>query len=307
MNGFVLAALLAAFPAAIYFLRPRHAKAPRTLPPGPKPLPVVGNIADLSMNELWLKAAAWAQEFGRLSFFSAMSTFSTLYQGSVTHLRVFSQSLVFLNTPASTAALLNEKGSIYSDKPNLVMVGSLCGCENMVAFTPYGEQSRRQRKLLNSALGVTTIPSYHNLISSNTSAFLRNLISKPAEFETWIKNYGGALTLSVIYGYEIKNARTDPFLKLADECVDLLANKIAGGGGLWLVDIFPSLQYFPEWLPGMGFMAKARTWKAKMEEFVEKPFVYLMDSMVGMTFFLVILSDTGSSQEIGQLRSIVLL
>jgi hypothetical protein len=34
------------------------------LPPGPKPLPVLGNIKDLSMNELWLKAEGWAREYG---------------------------------------------------------------------------------------------------------------------------------------------------------------------------------------------------------------------------------------------------
>lgn len=43
----------------------------------------------------------------------------------------------------------------------------------------------------------------------------------------------------VVYGYHAKST-DDAFLKLADDCVSLLANRIAAGGGIWPVDIFPA-------------------------------------------------------------------
>lgn len=33
-------------------------------------------------------------------------------------------------------------------------------------------------------------------------------------------------------------------------------------------------------MPGAGFLRKAKVWRAKMEEFVDKPFQYVKDSMV---------------------------
>lgn len=33
-------------------------------PPGPKPLPIFGNVRDLTTKELWLRADKWAKEFG---------------------------------------------------------------------------------------------------------------------------------------------------------------------------------------------------------------------------------------------------
>lgn len=39
-------------------------KPPAPLPPGPKPLPVLGNIADLTSRELWLLAQRWANQYG---------------------------------------------------------------------------------------------------------------------------------------------------------------------------------------------------------------------------------------------------
>ncbi len=50
--------------------------------------------------------------------------------------------------------------------------------------------------------------------------------------------YAGTLTLLVIYGYRV-TSNDDPFLNLAEECVDLLSNDITSGGGIWPVDIFP--------------------------------------------------------------------
>lgn len=45
--------------------------------------------------------------------------------GDVVYLHVFGQGLLFLNTYEAAIDLLEKKGSIYSDKPALVMAGEL--------------------------------------------------------------------------------------------------------------------------------------------------------------------------------------
>jgi hypothetical protein len=117
------------------------------------------------------------------------------------------------------------------------------------------------------------------------------------------RQYAGGLTLSVVYGYEVAS-NNDRFLNLAEECVDILANKISAGGGIvrWYLlllqaadittlllvacvrrcspslmstyslflticsDIFPTLKHLPTWVPGSGFKIKAAQWKARMAE-----------------------------------------
>lgn len=252
-----LASLLVAL--FVWFRKSKASAA--SLPPGPKPVPLLGNIRDLTAKELWLPAAKWAKQYG-----------------DVVYLHVVGQGLVFLNTPEATFDLLDKRGSIYSDKPALVMAGELCGCKNMVAFTSYGEQSRRQRKLMHKAFGLPAIPSYNPLIQTETHSFLHRLIATPADYIAHIRRYAGGLTLSVVYGYE-PTPHGDKFLSLAEECVGLLSNRIASGGGIWPVDIIPALQYLPTWVPGAGFKIKAAQWKAKMEEFVEKPYEFVKNSM----------------------------
>ncbi|KAG6836350.1 hypothetical protein H0H93_008906 [Arthromyces matolae] len=139
-----------------------------------------------------------------------------------------------------------------------------------VAFTGYGDQSKRQRKLMHKAFGLPAIPTYYPLLQSETNGFLKRLIASPLNYVAHTRRYAGALTLKVVYGYEPLDYG-DKFLTLAEECVDILANEIASGGGIWPVDIFPVLRYLPDWLPGAGFKMKARKWKAKMEEFVDLP------------------------------------
>ncbi|KAH9853930.1 cytochrome P450 [Lenzites betulinus] len=141
----------------------------------------------------------------------------------------------------------------------------------MVAFTRYGDQSRRQRRLMQKALGQGAIPSYHPLLEIETQALLKRLLDDPAHYDGHLRRYAGSLTLLVVYGYRV-TANDDPFLALAEECVDILSNHIASGGGIWPVDVFPFLKHLPLWFPGAGFKRKAIEWKAKMKEFADKPF-----------------------------------
>jgi hypothetical protein len=162
-----------------------------------------------------------------------------------------------------------------------------------VAFTTYGDQSKRQRKLLHKAFGIQAIPTYYPLLETETSAFLRHLAADPSNYVSHTRRYAGGLTLSVVYGYEVQSSE-DKFLQLAEECVDLLANHIASGGGIWPVDIIPALQYLPNWAPGAGFKLKAAKWKAKMEEFVEKPYEFVKNNMVrGFTLIIFCVLNSG--------------
>jgi hypothetical protein len=45
--------------------------------------------------------------------------------GDVCYIHILGQGLVFLSSPEATMALLDRRGSIYSDKPHLVMAGEL--------------------------------------------------------------------------------------------------------------------------------------------------------------------------------------
>src|SRR5260370_1371072 len=94
-----------------------------------------------------------------------------------------------------------------------------------VAFTSYGDQSKRQRRLLHKALGGPRIPSYHPLIQSGTHGFLRRILSDPSDFFSHIRRYAGSLTLAVIYGYE-PSPSNDQFIDMAEECVDILSNEV---------------------------------------------------------------------------------
>ncbi|KAI0701738.1 cytochrome P450 [Earliella scabrosa] len=231
------------------------------LPPGPKGLPLIGNLRDMKLTGLWFEARKWAKQHGELVY-----------------LNIFGQGLLFVNSYEAAVDLLEKRGAIYSDKPKMVMAGELCGCDNMIGLTPYGERLRRQRKLMLQALGANRIHAYHPLLEIQTHNLLQGMLNSPDDSTNIIRRYTGGLTLLIVYGYRVVS-NTDRLLEMADESLELLSNHIAAAGKVWIVDLFPPLKYVPSWFPGAQFKRDAALWKGKMEAFVNEPYDYTKQQM----------------------------
>jgi hypothetical protein len=153
-------------------------------------------------------------------------------------------------------------------------------------FTNYGETLRRRRKLVHQTLGPQVVPKYFSGLEALTKTFIRSLLTDSDNYIRHIRRYSGGLGLSIIYGYQVQSS-DDKFLVLAEQCLDLLANDMAGSG-LWSVDVLPFLRYLPSWLPGLSFKKKAEEYKLKITEFIEKPYSLAKENMVSLWLEIVI-------------------
>ena len=89
----------------------RHRKAnPLGLPypPGPKPLPLLGNLLDVPSSYYWLRYSDWAKKYG-----------------DINHIRVFGQHTVILNSIEACTDLLEKRSAKYSDRPRFPMMNEL--------------------------------------------------------------------------------------------------------------------------------------------------------------------------------------
>lgn len=131
---------------------------------------------------------------------------------------------------------------------------------------------------MHQTLGPRTVSKYLSGLEAETKIFIRSLLTDPENYIPHIRRYAGGLALSIVYGYNV-HSNDDKYLQLAEECMDLLANDMAGAG-LWPVDVLPFLLYLPSWFPGGSFKKKAAEWKLKFSEFIEKPYSFAKESMV---------------------------
>ncbi|RDB29742.1 hypothetical protein Hypma_013817 [Hypsizygus marmoreus] len=247
------------------------------LPPGPKGLPIIGNVSDMPSKREWITYAEWGRKWGGILSVSLLG-----------------RPMIIVNS-ASVMSELDKQGSIYSDRPKLEMGGELVGYSQTLVFCPYGPRFRTYRKHLARFFGSTIAMERHRpVLEHETRRFLKRTLVNPDDLNQNLRKLAGGIIMQLTYGYEVQDGE-DPFVKLIEGAND---NFIAATvPGAFVVDLVPSLRHLPEWLPGMGFMETARKWAQATNNMIEVPFAYTKKQMASGTARPSFISDNLESEK----------
>ncbi|KAJ3533646.1 hypothetical protein NMY22_g7251 [Coprinellus aureogranulatus] len=249
----------------------RKARGGLPLPPGPKGLPLIGNLYDIPPTFEWERYARWSEQ----------------YDSDIIYLNVAGTSIVILNTPKAATDLFDKRSAIYSSRPNSSMLKLLVYALILhIAFSShpmhysiqanrffghlkYGEPWREHRKMFQQHFHPLDTESHQPKEQEWMHKLLKKLYDSPEKFAQHIRHVVGAITIEIAYGLKVKPSN-DPYIESADKAVRAIST--AAAPGAFLVDSLPLLRYVPGWFPGAGFKCKALEWRESLRVMVEVPF-----------------------------------
>ncbi|KAF7371332.1 Cytochrome P450 [Mycena sanguinolenta] len=215
------------------------------LPPGPRGLPIVGNILDLPATNNWLHFAKLSEVWGtRLKLRPGIRT--NIRKGEILSLTVLGQTMIIVNFLGIAEDLLETHGANFSERPAMPMAGELMGFNNVLPLVQYGDRVKQERKLFHQLFGNSAliISQFGPLLTSEVHKFLQNVLDERENVLKLIERMTGAITLRIAYGYTIDpDSEQDAFLEMFNTSAMIFSRATAPGA--FLVDIIPASEYSP--------------------------------------------------------------
>ncbi|KAF7371342.1 Cytochrome P450 [Mycena sanguinolenta] len=209
------------------------------LPPGPRGLPIVGNILDLPATNNWLHFAKLGEVWGtRLKLRPGIRT--NIREGEILSLTVLGQTMIIVNSLGIAEDLLETHGANFSDRPVMPMAGELMGFNNVLPLVQYGDRVKQERKLFHQLFGnsASIISQFGPLLTSEVHKFLQNVLDEREDVLKLVERMTGAITLRIAYGYTIdRDSEQDAFLEMFNTAATNFSRATAPG--TFLVDIIP--------------------------------------------------------------------
>jgi len=231
-------ALVLATVVIFYVARNRHTSSKRHLPPGPRPLPILGNAHQMSFEYPEKLFAQWGDVYGDLIF-----------------IRMFSTPVLVVNSAKAARDLMEKRSNKYSDRPRAVRMVDLLGWDGNFGFMNYGEKFRKGRRWIQGPFfDKATLAQLLPVQALGVHALLFNLLRDPDNFVDHFRRFSGALMMETLYGHSVESS-DDEYMQLYDKVIDGVTGPATPGAAL--VDFFPFLDAYSglatwRWMETLG-------------------------------------------------------
>lgn len=211
-------------------------------PPGPRGLPIVGNVLDMPRTQFPLTYTKWMTEYGPM-----------------TYLVVAGQPTLVISSYDIAKELFDRRGSNYINRQRMVMAGELSGVGKAMGMTQYGSLWKKERRYLSKALSGAPIVkrNYSGIMTKRATILLKSILDRPQDFLYEVKKMTGHVVIEVGYGAigDDEDGGHD-YIDMQIELGIITAKTIQG----YWVDFFPWLKHIPPWFPGAQFRRDGLRW-----------------------------------------------
>ncbi|KAI1769929.1 cytochrome P450 [Hypoxylon cercidicola] len=197
------------------------------LPPGPRALPIIGNLHLMPTSKPYKQFAEWGKMYG-----------------PIYSLMVGSNPLIMLQSQKVAKELLDKRGSNYSSRPDLYILSDLSsrGLRQVaMKYTPTWRQMHRVNHKILNANAVRAYTAYQNLESRQ---MLVDILDRPDEQKRHMQRFSNSVSCQMVYGFRT-TTWSDPKLQsvvsIFAEVCDLAVSIPAQ-----LMDCYPALQKIPK-------------------------------------------------------------
>ena len=216
------------------------------LPPGPRGLPLVGNILQIDRVDMRKTLARWHHQYGPIVRF-----------------KLGWSDVIVLGTIPTTKNLFGKKGARYNSRPEMIMAKDVMTKNMQTATIPYGDKWKTHNRIHVSLLNSQMSQNYQELVQIESRRALVRLMTADDMVPCFNRlNFNILYTLAYAKDPEKNDADYREILDLADIFAQTLTNST------WIVDIFPILNHLPTFLApwkkfGDRFHERTQKWFQK--------------------------------------------
>ncbi|OSD07441.1 cytochrome P450 [Trametes coccinea BRFM310] len=204
----------------------------RPLPPGPKRLPIVGNLFN--------SPSAWKPWEGFREL--------TEKYGDMVYLEVLGKPMLILGSPSVMFECLDKHSAVTSDRAPSPMI-PLAGQECNFGFMRYGEWWRRHRRALWRQFHPDAARKYWPTQRAITHKFLAKLLERPTDCQALIRYCFVASMFKTTYGADVVDVQDARIAIIETLFLGLRECTISVQ---FMLEYLPVLRFLPFWTPWIG-------------------------------------------------------
>ena len=183
----------------------------RRMPPGPQPLPFVGNKFDIPGKYPWIQFQEWSKKYGPIY---------TLWLGR--------HPTIIISDPTVAAELLEKRSHKYSSRPRFVVMGEIYSDNSGILVAKYGKDWSVRRKALHNVLTQKALQQYKPVQEAEATRLCQMLVENPQDFESLLDRFTASIVFTIAYGHRIDSMRS-PIIRQRLKLMHIMASLNVSG------------------------------------------------------------------------------